>query len=33
VDAARGLGQTVVGFLRDDHFNVYTHGERIDLHT
>ncbi len=33
VDAARELGQTVVGFLRDDHFNVYTHGERIDLHT
>src|SRR5438445_5809302 len=31
VDAARGLGQTVVGFLRNDHFNVYTHGERIDL--
>jgi FdhD protein len=33
VDAARDLGQTVVGFLRDDHFNVYTHGERIDLHS
>ena len=33
VDAAHELGQTVVGFLRDDHFNVYTHGERIDLHT
>jgi FdhD protein len=31
VDAARRLGQTVVGFLRDEHFNVYTHGERIDL--
>jgi FdhD protein len=31
VDAARQLGQTVVGFLRDEHFNVYTHGERIDL--
>jgi FdhD protein len=31
VDAARQLGQTVVGFLRDEHFNVYTRGERIDL--
>jgi FdhD protein len=31
VDAARRLGQTVVGFLRDEHFNVYTHGERVDL--
>ena len=31
VDAARRLGQTVVGFLRDEHFNVYTSGERIDF--
>jgi FdhD protein len=31
VDAADQLGQTVVGFLRDEHFNVYTHGERLDL--
>ena len=31
VDAACRLGQTVVGFLRGEHFNVYTHGERIDL--
>jgi FdhD protein len=31
VDAADRLGQTVVGFLRGDRFNVYTHPERIDL--
>ena len=31
VDAADRFGQTVVGFLRDDRFNVYTHPERIDL--
>jgi FdhD protein len=31
VDAADRLGQTLVGFLRDEHFNVYTHGERINL--
>jgi FdhD protein len=31
VDAADRLGQTVVGFLRGDRFNVYTHPERIGL--
>jgi FdhD protein len=31
VAAAERFGQTVVGFLRDDRFNVYTHAERIDL--
>ena len=31
VAAADRLGQTVVGFLRGDRFNVYTHPERIDL--
>ncbi len=29
VDAARRFGQTVVGFLRDDRFNVYAGEERI----
>ncbi len=29
VDAARRLGVTLVGFLRGDRFNVYTHPERI----
>ncbi len=29
VDAARRMGMTVVGFLRGDRFNVYTHPERI----
>jgi FdhD protein len=29
VKAAERLGQTVVGFLRDDRFNVYSHAERI----
>jgi FdhD protein len=33
VDAARQLGLTVVGFLRGDHFNVYTYRERIDFHS
>jgi FdhD protein len=33
VDAARHLGQTIVGFLRGEHFNVYTHGERVDFET
>ena len=31
VAAAERFGQTVVGFLRDGRFNVYTHRERIDL--
>ena len=31
VAAAERFGQTVVGFLRDGRFNVYTHPERIDL--
>ena len=31
VATAERFGQTVVGFLRDDRFNVYTHPERIDL--
>lgn len=31
VQAAERLGMTLVGFLRDDGFNLYTHPERIDL--
>jgi len=31
VAAAERFGQTVVGFLRGERFNVYTHRERIDL--
>ena len=31
VAAADRLGQTIVGFLRGDRFNIYTHPERIDL--
>lgn len=31
VQAADRLGITVVGFLRGDRFNVYTHPERVDL--
>ena len=31
VDAGERLGMTVVGFLRGDKFNVYSHPERIDL--
>ncbi len=30
VGAAERFGQTVVGFVRDDRFNVYTHPERIE---
>jgi FdhD protein len=29
VEAAARLGQTVVGFLRDDHFNIYAGAERV----
>jgi FdhD protein len=31
IDAARRLGQTLVGFVRGDTANVYTHPERLDL--
>jgi len=31
VAAAERFGQTLVGFLRDDHFNIYTAPERITL--
>jgi FdhD protein len=30
VNAAERFGQTIVGFLRGDRFNVYTHPERVD---
>jgi FdhD protein len=30
VAAANQFGQTVVGFLRDDRFNIYSHAERIE---
>ena len=29
VDAARRFGVTLVGFLREQRFNVYSHSERI----
>jgi FdhD protein len=32
ISAADRLGVTLVGFLRGDGFNVYTHDSRIDLH-
>ena len=32
VQAADRLGMTIVGFLRGDAFNVYSHPSRIDLH-
>jgi len=31
IAAAEHFGQTVVGFLRDGRFNVYTHPERVDV--
>jgi FdhD protein len=31
IDAARRFGQTLVGFVRGDSANVYTHPERVDL--
>ncbi len=31
VEAADRFGQTLVGFLRGDHANIYTHAERIEL--
>jgi FdhD protein len=31
VDAAERLGMTVIGFVRDDRFNVYTHPDRVAL--
>ena len=32
VETAERLGVTLVGFLRGDGFNVYSHDRRIDLH-
>jgi FdhD protein len=29
IDLARDVGITLAGFVRGDHFNIYTHGERI----
>jgi FdhD protein len=31
VETARRFRQTVVGFLRDDRFNIYSHAERVDV--
>jgi FdhD protein len=33
VEAADRLGVTLVGFVRDDRLNVYTHAERVELET
>jgi FdhD protein len=32
VATAERFGQTLVGFLRDDRFNIYAHPERVDVH-
>jgi FdhD protein len=31
VETAKRLGMTLVGFLRGERFNVYSHPERIEL--
>jgi FdhD protein len=31
VETARRLGVTLIGFLRGDRFNIYTHAQRVDL--
>ena len=31
VEASERLGVTIVGFVRGDRFNIYSHPERIDL--
>ena len=31
IETAEGLGQTLIGFLRGDGFNVYSHDNRVDL--
>jgi FdhD protein len=31
VKAAERFGQTLVGFVRDDRFNIYSHPERVDI--
>jgi FdhD protein len=31
VDAAQQFGQTLIGFLRDERANIYTHPERVDV--
>ena len=33
VQTAARLGITVAGFLRGDHFNLYSHPERVDVAT
>jgi FdhD protein len=31
VETARRLGVTLIGFLREDRFTIYAHGERIEI--